>query len=109
MIPHRRARLVLESPVTTPDGGGGHSLSWTPVGYLWGAIEPRSGRETAPADARASRVSHRIRLAREPGAARRPGAHQRLRLGERVFAIHAVAETEDGAGYTLWVEEGPFS
>ncbi len=106
-ISARRTRLVLESPVRTPDGGGGHAIAWQPVGALWGAVEPRSAREPALADRPTARITHRIRLLAEPG--RRPRTDQRLSAGARVFAIHGVVEEPDGAHLTLFVEEGPFS
>ncbi|GMG81231.1 head-tail adaptor protein [Paralimibaculum aggregatum] len=105
----RRARLTLESPVRSPDGGGGHVLAWTQEGQLWGRIEPRGAAEPALADRPTARLTHRIHLAREPGPGRRPRTDQRLTLGARVFAIHGVAESPDGASLTLHVEEGPFS
>ncbi len=109
MVPHARTRLALESPVRTPDGGGGHTLAWTLEGHLWGAIEPRSATEGALGDRPTARITHRIRIAREPGGARRPATHQRFRSGKRVFAIHGVAESVDGGEFLVWAEEGPFS
>lgn len=109
MATTRRTRLALESPVRTPDGGGGYALAWTEAGRLWGRIQPRSAREPALANRPTARITHRIEIAREPGAARHPSNQQRLRVGERVFAIHGVTEAPDGASLTLHVEEGPFS
>ncbi|MEM9145797.1 MAG: head-tail adaptor protein [Pseudomonadota bacterium] len=105
----RASRLVLESQQTAPDGGGGLTIAWAQAGVLWGEIEPRSGSESAPGARPTARVTHRIRLRREPGSGRRPRPDQRLRLGERIFAIHGVADTPDGEQVLLWVEEGPLS
>ena len=108
--PRLASRLTLESPVRTPDGGGGATVTWVPVGHLWGEIEARSARETAPGDRVSSRVTHRITLRRGPTAAERPGPEQRLVHRGRVFAIHGVAEADPrGAYLTVWAEEGPFS
>ncbi|MEO0995734.1 MAG: phage head closure protein [Pseudomonadota bacterium] len=105
----RAARLILESATPTPDGGGGETVTWTQTGVLWGEVEPRSGSEATQGHRPTARVTHRIRLRREPGAGRRPSEDQRLRLGERIFAIRGVADAPDGATLTLWVEEGPLS
>ncbi len=109
MTPTRPSRLVLETPVRTPDGGGGHILAWTETGALWGEVLPRSARETTVGHRPTARVTHRVTIRREPGPERRPRPDQRLRLGDRVFAIHAIADEPGGATLTLWVEEGPFS
>lgn len=109
MTAHRPSRLLLESPVRTPDGGGGHTLAWTATGALWGEIAPGAAREAPVGHRPTARVTHRVTIRREPGPARRPRPDQRLRLGERLFAIHAVADDPGGATITLWVEEGPFS
>lgn len=109
-IPKRNHRLVLESPVRTPDGGGGFALSWAEAGALWGEIEVRGAVEPALGDRPAARVTHRITLRAELGPGRRPEPGQRFRLGARIFAILGVAEG-DPAGATLIVhaEEGPLS
>lgn len=105
----RHHRLVLEAPIATPDGGGGHTTAWGEIGVLWGRIIARSGAERGLTDRPSSRVSHRIEIPREPGEARRPRADQRLRLGTRVFAIRAVTEDVTGASLILWADEGALS
>lgn len=104
------ARLTLESPVRTPDGGGGVTLAWVEAGHIWGAVEPRRVTERASGDRLASRISHRITIRREPGADRRPRADQRLRMGDRIFRVLGAADGDpQAATLTLWVEEGPYS
>jgi len=110
LSPRLDARLTLESPVRSPDGGGGWTLDWTPVGHLWGEIAARSARERAVGTRPTARITHRITIRRGPSAAERPRPDQRLRHRDRIFAIHGVAEAEPGGAWlTLWVEEGPFS
>lgn len=110
LSPRLGARLTLEAASPTPDGGGGASLAWAPLGHLWGEIEARAAREATAGDRRINRVTHRITVRRGTGAAERPSPGQRLVHRGRVFAIHGVAEAAPGAPYlTIWAEEGPFS
>ena len=45
-----RDEIVLEQQIRTATAGGGATLSWFPLGPLWAAIRPLSGRETVIAD-----------------------------------------------------------
>lgn len=108
--PRLSTRLVLEEATRVPDGGGGFTLGWAPLGTLWGEIAPVGAREREIADRITSAVTHRIavRLAQDPSA--RPQPDQRLRAGGRVFAIRGVGEADRHRAYlTVWAEEGPFS
>ena len=110
LSPRLDARLTLETPVRTPDGGGGATLAWTPVGTLWGEIAARSAREGTAGDRRVARATHRITIRRGPTDAHRPTPEQRLVHRGRVFAIHGVTEAGPGGAWlTVWAEEGPFS
>ncbi|MEM7176572.1 MAG: head-tail adaptor protein [Pseudomonadota bacterium] len=103
-------QFTLEAPVRTEDGGGGADVSWTALGTFWGALEPRSGSEDLAGLRPASRVTHRVIVRSAPvGSPQRPAPDQRLRRGDRVFAIRAITEQMPGAGHLrLDVEEGPF-
>ncbi|MEM6904493.1 MAG: phage head closure protein [Pseudomonadota bacterium] len=108
MAPHLTHEFVLETPDQTPDGGGGQGISWTALGRLWGALDPRSASEVVSGGREASRITHRITVRSAPlGSPQRPRPDQRLRRGDRIFAIRGVAE-EDGQGayLRLFVEEG---
>lgn len=109
--PKLATRLVLEAPERVADGGGGWSVTWTALGTHWADVTSSRGRETDTGDREVSRVTHRITIRSAPiGSPRRPEADQRFRLGERIFAIRAVADDDDrGAYLTCWAEEGPFS
>ena len=52
--------LVLEAPVSMPDGAGGLVESWAELGTLWAEVSPRSGREalgeTGPVAVRAGQT-----------------------------------------------------
>lgn len=87
--------MVLETRVRVPDGAGGAVDGWQALGTLFAAVKPGSGREVQGVEVVTPSVSLRITVRAAPvGSPSRPKAGQRLREGERVFAILAV--TEDG-------------
>lgn len=87
-----RRRLVLEAPVATPDGLGGATLDFETVAALWGQVEWLSGGEQWRLGRPEQVATHRITLRWRAGV----DAGQRLRDGERIFDIRAVADPEDG-------------
>jgi len=108
--PQLSTRFTLEAATRTPDGGGGVSLAWAPLGTLWGELRPASARERLSGERLSAHITHRITVRLSPDPSARPEADQRLRVGDRVFAIRGVAEAgTDRAFLTLWAEEGPFS
>ena len=84
-------RVVLEEPARVSDGGGGASITWSPVASLWAAIEPLGGREQARHESLEARLSHRITLRYRAGI--RPD--MRLRLDARIFTIQAVMNEQE--------------
>ena len=108
--PRLTRALVLETPVTVPDGAGGQSVAWTALGTLWAAIKPGAGRERQDSLGTTGEVSLRITLRAAPmGSTARPRAGQRLREGSRLFRILSVTEA-DAAGRYLTataIEEEP--
>lgn len=93
--------LELESPHRQADGLGGHVIIWQRLGILYGAMDSGSGRLRTAQVGPQSVVSWRISVRAAPaGNPRRPRAGQRFRLGQRLFAIEAVAE-QDAAGRWL--------
>ncbi|AUH34160.1 head-tail adaptor protein [Paracoccus tegillarcae] len=105
--PRLNVPLVLESPVRQSDGMGGHRLAWQTVGKIWAEMRAGSGRERSGQAGAQSVVRWRIvTRAAVSGDPRRPGPEQRLRLGERVFRIEAVAESDpDGRYLTCFARE----
>lgn len=103
-------QFTLEDPVRTDDGGGGVVITWTALGTLWGALDTRSGSEDFAGNRPTARVTHRVIIRSSPvGSPQRPSPEQRLRRGDRIFAIRAVADYEEMASHLrLDVEEGPF-
>ncbi|WP_265500837.1 head-tail adaptor protein [Paracoccus beibuensis] len=86
-------RLGLEAPERRPDGMGGYLTEWRQLGWLWVRMDARSGRVQGMGTGMVSVVHWRITTRAAPvGDPRRPRPGQRLRLGERLFTIEAVAE-----------------
>lgn len=99
-------RLVLESLVRTADGAGGFAEAWVPRGTLWARMRPGAGGEAVKGELVEGRVPWRIEVRAAPaGAAARPRPDERLRVGDRVFVILAVAEAPDGRRLTLFARE----
>ncbi len=98
--PRLNRRLVLERMDRVPDGAGGFSDIWMPLGTLWAEVRPRSGRDRAGEAALVSVVPVQVIVRAAPiGSSMRPEAGQRLREGARVFVIEAVAEQDLEARY----------
>jgi head-tail adaptor len=101
--PDLARRLVLEERVAVPDGSGGFASVWQPLGALWAEVTARTAREDFLAAQPRPRVFVRILVRGSPvGSPSRPRPDQRLREGERIFTILAVAEA-DPAGRFLEV------
>ncbi len=99
-LPKLNVALILETPLRAPDGHGGFRLDWQPEGRLWAEMRAGAGREQIAEVGPESRVSWRITIRAAPvGDPRRPRPEQRFRLGARLFAIHAVAESGAGGRY----------
>ena len=94
-------QLVLEMPARVPDGAGGFTQSWMPLGKLWAQVIARTGRESAGVAAPVSRIVYKIIVRAAPvGSEARPQADQRFREGDRVFRISSVTE-DDADGHYL--------
>lgn len=93
MIPRLNRLLTLEDPQTAPDMAGGFNRTWVPLGTLWAAASPRTGREVAQNGATLSRMPYRITVRAAPvGSPSRPRPEQRFRDGNRIYTINAVTE-----------------
>ncbi|MFC0201749.1 head-tail adaptor protein [Paracoccus rhizosphaerae] len=90
-------RLALEAPERIADGLSGYRTDWRQLGWLWVRMDARSGREQGTGAGMVSVVQWRITTRAAPvGDPRRPRPGQRFRLGERLFNIEAVAESDAG-------------
>jgi len=71
-------RLVLEEASRVADGAGGFAESWTPIGVVWAALKPGTGRERIGGNLTLSAVPYRITVRAAPfGAPSRPRPDQR--------------------------------
>lgn len=90
-------RFVIERPVDTPDDIGGVVRAWDVVDVVWGRLQPASGTHGLIAAHEASTLTHRIMIRWRPDVT---GA-MRVRLGERVFTIHAAIDWDTRRRFML--------
>lgn len=99
-------RLILEEEVRQADGAGGFSTVWVARGAIWADVRPGSGREQGADFLTYATVPYRMTVRAAPhGAPSRPMAGQRLREGDRLFRVLAVADTEAGIYLTCFCHE----
>ncbi|MFV0492424.1 MAG: head-tail adaptor protein [Pseudorhodobacter sp.] len=101
MIPVRLNRcLVLETPQKAPDGMGGNTITWRPLGRIWAEVLPGSGKEIGGEEALLSYIPYRVTVRGAPvGSDARPVPGQRFREDTRFFEILAVTERDVEARY----------
>ncbi|GGX47925.1 tail protein [Tateyamaria omphalii] len=100
--PRLNRRLTLESPSRLPDGAGGFTERWMPLGVLWAELTARTGRETVVTGAAASAVPYAVVVRGAPvDHPERPVPEQRFRDGNRVFHIRSVAERDPEGRYLI--------
>jgi SPP1 family predicted phage head-tail adaptor len=87
-----RRRLVLEAAVATPDGVGGMTQTYQTVAALWAQVEWLAGGEHWRRGRPEQAATHRVTMRWRDGV----DAGQRLRDGERLFDIRAVADPDGG-------------
>ena len=94
--------MVLEDPVTSPDGSGGYATTWTALGTLWAEVRPGAASERRGTIAPEGRMTFRVYMRAAPqGSPQRPRPDQRLREGDRVFTILAVSEADPQGGFLV--------
>lgn len=86
-----RTRLTVQDAIRTPDGGGGVSITWSPVGAVWAAVSPIGGDERNDADGLQGRITHEIWIRYRAGL----GPHMRFILGARAFDIRSVVDVDE--------------
>ena len=99
---HLNRKLTLETMIRTDDGAGGFIESWQDLGTLWGDVSSRKGRYVTGQGGAMSQMAFQIVLRGAPvGHSNRPRPGQKLRMGTRVFRIHAVTEEEPSGMYLI--------
>ena len=92
--------LVLENRVGTPDGAGGQTETWVPLGTLWAQVAPGSGKQGRTVDGALADTPMVITVRGAPvGSEQRPVPGQRFRDGSRIFGIEAVSEADNRAQF----------
>lgn len=102
MLSRLNKQLVLEKPVETYDGQGGFTVSWKPVGYIWGSVEYVSSHLDDGADFR--RLKQKVRIIvriSSVGSQARPRPEQRFKEDTHIFDIIAVEMAQHMPGYLL--------
>lgn len=92
-----RTELSLQQAVTTPDGLGGHALTWSEVTTLFGRIEPLTQASRFGAGQTLEESTHRITLRFRGGVA----SGMRLVRQARVFDILTVHDPDETGRYLV--------
>lgn len=85
-----RRRLTLEAPAKVPDGLGGAMQAFEAVADFWAQLEWLSGSEPWHQGRPEQVASYRVTLRWRPDL----DAGKRLRDGDRIFDIRAVADPD---------------
>jgi len=96
-----------DAPRDRPAAPACVTVSWVPLGTLWGEVKPSTGREVDGEEVRIASVGFRITVrGAAMGSPQRPRPEQRLRDESRVFVILAVTERDlSGAFLTCFAAE----
>lgn len=98
-----RHRIELQQMSTTPDGQGGHIVSWATIDTLWAYIEPSSGAERLFAQKIEANYDHKIYIRNYLGI----NEKMRIFFNNRYFHIKAVMREEERRWYTkILAKEG---
>lgn len=81
-----RSRVLLEVKSRTADGGGGASVAWLQIGFVWANIEPLSGFQRLHAEQLESSITHKITIRYRSDVR----AEMRLKNGTRLFMVRSV-------------------
>jgi SPP1 family predicted phage head-tail adaptor len=92
-----RQRFTVEQPVRLSDASGGSTVTWTPIGTVWGAIRTTTGTERFQYDRITGTVSHEITIRHLDGLT----PSDRLRNGARTYHIRAVLAADDRHRYLI--------
>ena len=91
MTPSLDERVIFERKARVPDGGGGGTESWAPLGTRWASVEPLRGRERDMAQQTESPRNYRIIVRRDSLTATVTAA-DRVMWRDRPMNIRFVAD-----------------
>jgi SPP1 family predicted phage head-tail adaptor len=97
-----RHRATLQREALSPDGGGGHTSTWSDVATVWAEVAPRAGDEAFAAGRIEARTRLRLRLRFRDGVA----AGMRIVLDGRILNVRAVLDDGRRRWLELDCEEG---
>jgi SPP1 family predicted phage head-tail adaptor len=96
-----RLRLILEKPVSTPDGAGGTTRSWSASGIVAADLVPVRAEERGRGEGIADLALHKITIRHRTDVE----AGDRFRIGARTFLLLAVADPEEDGRYLTCLAE----
>lgn len=89
-------RVIIQSPVSTPDDAGGRVDTWSDALTVWAVIEPMAGREMFLSSQLQSRVDARVTIRFQSSLADTTlAAKNRVKFGTRIYNIKAVKNLSD--------------
>lgn len=92
-----RHEMSLQVPDTTPDGSGGHDVTWLEVATVFGLIEPVSQESRFAAGQTREANTHRITIRRRNEVA----SGMRLVRLTRAFDIQTVHDPDETGRYLV--------
>jgi SPP1 family predicted phage head-tail adaptor len=101
VIGRLRTRLMIETPVETPDGAGGVMRTYEEHSTVWAAVEPVAGGFRFATERTGQTVTHRITLRAGPELT----VQHRLRDGTRIYQIRSILADEEARFLTALTEE----
>jgi len=81
-----RRRMTVEQQLRVADGGGGVTVTWTPVIDLWAELTGLSGVEQLVGEGLQGKVTHQIMIRRRTDVV----PAMRFRMGTRLFFVVTV-------------------
>lgn len=88
-------QLALEDRQRIPDGSGGYSESWVPLGTVWAHVQARGVSATEVSAGSTTLVRYKITVRGAPeGSPKRIKTGQRFRNGSKVYTVDSVSESD---------------
>lgn len=81
-----RRRLTLEQQTRVADGGGGVTVTWTPLTDLWASLTSLAGVEQFVGEGLQGKITHELIIRKRMDVA----PAMRFRMGTRLFFVETV-------------------